>query len=84
MAQTHKEIITTAISFKYVHFCTFNSSIMDEPMEDRQTSFRVLRLGSGSLGWDWDLEAKIWASRRGSGPPGKDLGLQAKIWASRL
>ena len=54
-------------------------------MEDRQTKpLSEFRLGSGSLGWDWDLEAKIWASRRGSGPPGKDLGLQAKIWASRL
>ena len=48
-------------------------------MEDRQTSFGVLRLGSGSLGWDWDLEAKIWASRRGSGPPGKDLAFRLEF-----
>ena len=79
MAQTHKEIITTAISFKYVHFCTFNSSIMDEPMEDRQT-----KPLSEFWGWDLGLLGGIGTSRLRFGLQGGDLGLQARIWAFRL
>ena len=39
---------------------------------------------SGSLGWDLDLEAEIWATRLGFELPGWDIGLETRIWASRL